>query len=235
MVTAADGAREHYTLDNNPARLETPEQAIAADRRTLKVWLGHPHLRVVDNSTTFELKLERLLEHINSALGTDGQHIEYERRFLLSDPPDLSSELLNQAKAIFIEQTYLLTDSPEQEIRVRKWADSDERVSYFWTSKRPLKGGGREEREELISQSQYKHLLTQADPSRKPINKTRYCFAYGGHHCELDQINLDDQQLWVLEVELNSYQDQFTPPSQLKINKEITDDPQFSNKALAAQ
>jgi CYTH domain-containing protein len=233
MVTAADGAVEHYSCDNNPARLETPEQAIAADRRTRKAWLGHPRLRIVDNSTPFKSKLERLLQHIDSALGVDGEHLEYERRFLLSEPPDLNSALLNQAKEIFIEQTYLLTDSADQEVRVRKWADSDELVTYFWTRKRDLQSGGREEREELISESQYKHLLTQADPSRKPIYKTRYCFFDSGRHCQLDQIKLENRHLWVLEVYLNSYQEKFTPPKQLNISKEITNLPEFSNKTLA--
>ena len=44
MVTAADGASAFYTLENNQARTETPEQAVDLDRRTQKCWLGHPHM-----------------------------------------------------------------------------------------------------------------------------------------------------------------------------------------------
>lgn len=34
LVTAADGAEEHYTKDNNKARSETPEEARALDKLT---------------------------------------------------------------------------------------------------------------------------------------------------------------------------------------------------------
>lgn len=44
MVTAADGASAFYTLENNQARTETPEQALDLDRRTQKCWLGHAHM-----------------------------------------------------------------------------------------------------------------------------------------------------------------------------------------------
>jgi hypothetical protein len=37
MVTAADGAREYYTCENNKARLESMEDAIEQDRRTREV------------------------------------------------------------------------------------------------------------------------------------------------------------------------------------------------------
>jgi predicted ATPase len=46
LVSAADGAREFYQLDNNPARSETPEEACALDKKTQRCWAGHPHLYV---------------------------------------------------------------------------------------------------------------------------------------------------------------------------------------------
>ena len=49
LITAADGAEEFYTLENNSARLETPEEAHKFDKETLNAWMGHPHLRVIDN------------------------------------------------------------------------------------------------------------------------------------------------------------------------------------------
>jgi predicted ATPase len=44
MVSAADGARKYYSLDNNTARSESPEEACALDKVTQKCWLGHPHM-----------------------------------------------------------------------------------------------------------------------------------------------------------------------------------------------
>ena len=38
-------------VGNNAARLESPEEAREKDKKTLNSWIGHPHLRVFDNST----------------------------------------------------------------------------------------------------------------------------------------------------------------------------------------
>lgn len=70
LVTAAKGAPDFYTTDNNAARTETPEQAAELDEKLLAAWTGHPHLYVIDNSTDFENKLQRLLAQISAFLGT---------------------------------------------------------------------------------------------------------------------------------------------------------------------
>lgn len=64
LVTAADGAIEYYEWNdpskkdcgNNAARSESPEEAIRKDKLTKNAWIGHPHLRIFDNSSTFEDK-----------------------------------------------------------------------------------------------------------------------------------------------------------------------------------
>ena len=67
LVTAADGALEHYN-NANEARFETPEQAIAQDRLTLAQWQGHRRLTVVGNDGDFEAKLQTALAAIAQAL-----------------------------------------------------------------------------------------------------------------------------------------------------------------------
>ena len=54
LVTAAKGAEEFYTTANNSARTETVEEAAALDDKLISAWTGHPHLRVIDNTSTFE-------------------------------------------------------------------------------------------------------------------------------------------------------------------------------------
>ena len=85
LTTAAKGALEAYTLSNNGARIETPEQAIAIDDLLISAWTGHPHLRVIDNSTSFEGKLNRLIEEIASFLG-EPIPLEVERKYLIRYP-----------------------------------------------------------------------------------------------------------------------------------------------------
>nr|CAJ2477582.1 unnamed protein product [Leishmania braziliensis] len=61
MVTAADGAEEFYNLDN-PARYEDLDGARTSDVRLREMYVGHPMFRLLDNSTTFEDKIERGLQ-----------------------------------------------------------------------------------------------------------------------------------------------------------------------------
>ncbi|MBR6322972.1 MAG: ATP-binding protein, partial [Lachnospiraceae bacterium] len=61
LVTAAKGAVSFYTTDNNAARRETPEEACALDDRLIAAWTGHPHFRLIDNSSSFEQKMLRLI------------------------------------------------------------------------------------------------------------------------------------------------------------------------------
>jgi len=68
LVTAADGAPEHYSTSNNSARLETLEQAKTIDLRLRNAWSGHPQFKIVDNSKPFEDKISRTIELINTLL-----------------------------------------------------------------------------------------------------------------------------------------------------------------------
>ncbi len=69
LVTAAKGAEAHYTTANNLARTETVQEAAALDDRLIAAWAAHPHLRVIDNSSCFEEKMNRLVHEIALFLG----------------------------------------------------------------------------------------------------------------------------------------------------------------------
>lgn len=69
LVTAAKGAEEFYTTENNSARTETVSEAADLDDRLISAWMGHPFHSIIDNSTTFEEKMQRLISKISSFLG----------------------------------------------------------------------------------------------------------------------------------------------------------------------
>lgn len=70
MVTAADGAEQFYTLENNSARTEGLETAKMLDKWIQKAWAEHPHHHIIDNSTKgFDNKLNRLYTQIITYLG----------------------------------------------------------------------------------------------------------------------------------------------------------------------
>ena len=71
LVTAADGAEDHYTLANNMARHEGPSEARSQDSKTQAAWAGHPHHLIIDNEDgiTFEQKMEKLVGLVAGYVG----------------------------------------------------------------------------------------------------------------------------------------------------------------------
>lgn len=65
MESAAVGAEKNFKgrSGEGPTREEVLE-AKELDKRVLTCWRGHPHHRVVDNSTNFEQKLQRATKHV---------------------------------------------------------------------------------------------------------------------------------------------------------------------------
>ena len=85
LVTAAKGAVEFYTTANNSARTETVEQAAALDDKLISAWTGHPHFLVIDNTTSFEEKMKKLIAEISAFLG-EPEPYEIERKYLVEYP-----------------------------------------------------------------------------------------------------------------------------------------------------
>lgn len=68
LCTAAEGAEQFYTLENNAVRTETPDEARRVDHMTRNAWLGHPNLVIFDNSTDFERKMQRVVEETGTSM-----------------------------------------------------------------------------------------------------------------------------------------------------------------------
>lgn len=71
LVTTANGAEDFYTLANNEARTESIKDAIKLDDRLIDIWSNHKNFKIIDNSTNFELKMERLLKEIDFAINNN--------------------------------------------------------------------------------------------------------------------------------------------------------------------
>ena len=228
LVTAAKGAEEFYTKDTNLARRENLEEARIADEKTLTAWAGHPHLRVIDNSTGFEDKIKRLIKEVSSYLG-EPQPYEIERKFLIKYP-DLSALNNPTLEKIEIIQTYLRSQNPNEEIRIRQ-RGIDGHFVYTRTVKR---GDGlkRFETEKRISKDQYLAYLMDADPSYRQIRKTRYCFVHNNQYLEIDVYPFWKDKA-ILEVEINNEEGQVDIPSEITIIKEVTEDKKYKNTYIS--
>ena len=229
LVTAADGAEEFYTTANNTARTETPEQAIILDRKLLSAWTGHPHLRVIDNSTTFVNKIKRLMAEISSFLG-EPEPLEIERKFLIEYPDIEWLENSPNCKKIEIIQTYLKSDESE-EIRVRQRGMNGNYI-YFKTIKRKVDDLKRIEIEKRLSKDEYLTLLMEADTEKRQIRKNRYCLMSGNQYFEIDVYPFLDNKA-ILEIELSDENTEIVFPEEIKIIKEVTDDENYKNASLA--
>ena len=230
LVTAAKGAEKYYTLANNQARTETVEEASAVDDKLIKAWTGHPHFRIIDNSTGFEDKMMRLIREITAFLG-EPTPMEIERKYLIAYPDLDALEQRPNCERVKIVQTYLKSDDPDEEVRVRRRGTSGHYV-YFITRKRKTSSMKRVEIEERLTRGEYNDLLDRADPAFRPIRKNRYCLSENGLYYEID-IYPEWKDKAVMEIELHSEDQPIVFPDGIEVIREVTDDPSFSNHELA--
>ena len=160
LVTAAKGAEEFYTTANNSARTETVEEAAELDDKLISTWTGHPHLRVIDNTSSFEDKMKKLVAEIASFLG-EPEPYEIERKYLIEYPDIKWLESNPSCQRIEIIQTYLNSAAGE-EVRVRQ-RGVDGNYIYFQTIKRKVSDVKRVEIERRLSQAEYLKLLMEAE------------------------------------------------------------------------
>lgn len=237
LVTAANGAEDFYTLENNAARKETPEQARALDEETQRAWLGHPHFRVVDNSTDFKTKIGRAMEHITKLLGIPAP-VESERKFLLDSTMDQFCARMQSlgipSVSVDITQHYLSTGDHEERLRKRKASTGS---TYFHTIKKAIPGDPlrRIEVESSITFQDYMKRLEGAPSDLKKIQKTRICFLVDGIYHEVDFF-VEPQHangLGILEVETEDMG--FTPSVALFGQcREVTEDMNYRNSSIAS-
>ena len=229
LVTAAKGAETAYTLSNNSARTETIDQARELDEKIISAWTGHPHLRVIDNSTDFKEKINRLLQEIASFLG-EPEPYEIERKFLIEYPDLNYLDSLPNCEKVEIIQTYLKSPSGE-ETRIRQ-RGKDGNFVYFQTTKRKISDTRRVEIEKRLTKDEYLKLLLDVDTTKHQIRKTRYCLVYKNQYFEIDIYPFWNDKA-IMEIELRDENQEYILPSNINVIKEVTDDDEYKNSSLA--
>jgi hypothetical protein len=71
LVTAAKGAEQFYTLENNSTRTEGLELARMLDDAVMNAWVGHASLQVIENASVknFAEKCDRVVQSVSTRLG----------------------------------------------------------------------------------------------------------------------------------------------------------------------
>ena len=231
LVSAAKGKENAYTKDNNVARKESIEEARILDDKIIASWTGHPHFRVIDNSTDFEEKLERLLKEISSFLG-EPEPLEIERKFLIEIPDLKKLNNMTNCTKVDITQTYLKSDD-DTERRVRaRGIDGD--YIYYLTEKKKISSIKRIETERKLSQDEYLNLLMEADNKLHTIHKTRYCLTYQNEYYEIDIYPEWDNEA-IMEIELKDENDEIKIPDFINVIKEVTEEEKYKNHEMAKE
>lgn len=83
LVTAADGAAEHYGFENE-ARYETVDEAIHRDKCLREAYIGHNKVFMIGNghSDGFRGKMNETIASVKSVLGLPNNKLRY-KKFLL--------------------------------------------------------------------------------------------------------------------------------------------------------
>jgi CYTH domain-containing protein len=224
LRTAALGAEEFYTCDNNQARKETAAQAREMDQRTLETWIGHPHLRVIENGPGgFEEKKRNTLAAVCGVLGIP-EPLEIERKFLIKRPNFKNFPV--KTVAVPITQYYLKSGS-----RIRARGRSG-RCTYYYTIKKEVRPYVRVELERQITEKEFLSLLNRVDRRFHPVVKIRRCFEWCGQYFELDAIS-SPKKLYLLERELGSEDERVVLPPFVTVIREVTTEKEYSNQQIA--
>lgn len=223
MVSAAIGAEQFYSLENNSARTEGLELAREIDNKILKAWTGHPRLHIVENNVDFDIKVHSVLQHIQRLVGHDIGLKEkcYKLRVRLSGeiPYGVEAE---------IYQTYI-TEPDGTSIRLRKRGTKGNFV-YFISQKLHIDGSNKSIiRERQITPDEYINMLHRVKPESIVTTHQilRKSFTWAEQYFELDEFIGGDTEELLLEVRAESSVGIKLPPF-LEVIEDVTDKESFA-------
>lgn len=231
LVSAADGAEQYYTTATNSTRYEKADEeglriARELDKKIIKAWTGHPHLRVINNHDDFDKKMNRVLREISNVLGLP-QPVTEERKYIVEItgvlPETIDSDII---------QTYLVSE-PGTEVRLRRRSWSSGKVVNTHSTKKRTAPGEQIEIERQVENALYESLLQQADPYRHSISKRRQSLIWRGQYFEIDTYGGALQGLVILETKGIADAESVNFPPFINVKQDITGNKEFYNYNLA--
>ncbi len=157
---------------------------------------------------------------------------EIERKFLIAYPDTALLAAQEGCRVRRMIQTYL--NAPVGETRRVREVREGDAVRYIRTVKHRVDMLRAVEEENGLSKAEYTAALAEADPTRRPIAKTRYCIPHAGHTVEVDVYDFWQDRA-TAEVELASEKEPFSLPPYLTVIREVTEDKRYKNVNLARE
>jgi len=232
MVTAANGAEQFYSLDNNCARSESIELAREIDERCSKAWIGHPCMDIVNNDYKFEMKVNKALQVVCERIGLDVKGCfeagNKKRKFLVKRMPFDDTEFKTQFQELNVVHNYLVSQCGQS--RIRKSGQSGN-WSYSYAIRR-FDEGQKVETRTQIDRKEYNILSKTVDPNHWTIYQKRRCFLWENLYYRVDiyeePCNPSCRGLTILSTRSAGGDKDLKLPSFIEIEKEVTDDPHYS-------
>ena len=176
--------KRFYTKANNAARRETPEQAAELDRKIRRGWVGHSNVVIIDNSTDFNTKMERVSNAIFDLVGLEKEistPIE-KRLFLISENEKLDLQKIDsRVSKIHTDIIFLDPKIHGKDSKIYR-RGQDNSFEYF-LSEPSLNI------EKLIKVEDYIKLKSDADKTRKILHKDLQYFYHNNHYYCLSTVN----------------------------------------------
>ena len=212
LVTAADGKREAYTLENNNTRTEGIEEAISLDRNTMRAWLKHPNLKIIDNEESFNTKIDNAMEKIYELLNNPIR-LRTQLKFKVELEDNILEQIKNNSIFLDIEQIYLKNSFCEERIRR---VISEGNMNYYYTKQIKKEDGESEVLiNKRISKEEYNLLKSTCEIDRI-IHKKRYAFIINKQYYRLDEY----EDYFILELEITDKNKIINIPEEIYINNE---------------
>ncbi|XP_045783948.1 TRPL translocation defect protein 14 isoform X2 [Maniola jurtina] len=236
MVSAANGAEDFYSTEDHACRSEGVELARELDYNAAAAWIGHPYFDVIDNSTDFDKKMNRLLACVCHRIGIDTGdrlNVNSKKRKFLVKPPMVSDTEFPPFQDFDVVHNYLQSDFRKAQVRLRKRGQKGH-WSYIHTVRKFHPTGQSVEVRTQLTHRDYLNMLPQRDDAHFTIFKKRRCFIYNNQYYQLDIYRQPTHPrcrgLILLETYSAHDQDALlaTLPKFLIIEKEVTGDPAYS-------
>lgn len=188
MITAADGAEEFYTLENNQARSETPEVARDIDLKLQAAWNGHPNHVIIGNWVqNFDDKVALTCSKICQEVGLENMTLPTQK-FVLNSEVDEQKLLgeLNLGMERYEETTTFLKESEEGQASWINLRISECGTQYMSYSSITTEGEGESGQKQKIRTRRsiqghlYQEYLKNRDEGRLQIKSSVIVFVYKG-------------------------------------------------------
>lgn len=228
MVINLVGREDFYTTENNSARAEDASEALKLGDATLKCWLGHKKVKIVLPKDTMEEKTNVVLNIINDLLKE--KLVKRQEKYSVDLNKTNLDIVRNIGKAMYIEQTYLTSDS-DVEKRVRK-VSFNNCISYIFGVYKVMNDGTKiVVDEKQIDEKLYNSLLEFRDLKYETIRKIRYYFSYKGEYFNLDVFE-DGQDIGILEINIGD-DEEVVIPDFVSVLEKVSNNELYFNKNIA--